>query len=63
MDAAHGAPALLSPAHRHLLRGIEHGDSAIWDAHKMMRTPALAAAVLLREGRRLEAAFRRRPPT
>lgn len=60
VDAAHGAPALLSPAHRDLLRGIEHADSAIWDAHKMMRTPALAAAVLLREGWRLEAAFRQK---
>ena len=60
VDAAHGAPALLSPAHRHLLRGIEHADSAIWDAHKMMRTSALAAAVLLREGWRLEAAFQQK---
>ena len=60
VDAAHGAPALLSPAHRELLRGIEHADSAIWDAHKMMRTPALAAAVLLREGWRLEAAFKQK---
>ena len=60
VDAAHGAPALLSPAHRDLLRGIEHADSAIWDAHKMMRTPALAAAVLLREGWRLEAAFKQK---
>jgi L-2,4-diaminobutyrate decarboxylase len=58
VDAAHGASALLSPAHRHLLRGIERADSAIWDAHKMLRTPALAAAVLLRDGARLDAAFR-----
>jgi len=58
VDAAHGATALLSPEHRHLLKGIELGDSVIWDAHKMMRTPALAAAVLLRDERRLEAAFR-----
>jgi L-2,4-diaminobutyrate decarboxylase len=60
VDAAHGAPALLSPAHRHLLRGIEYADSVIWDAHKMMRTSALVAAVLLREDWRLEAAFRQK---
>jgi L-2,4-diaminobutyrate decarboxylase len=60
VDAAHGAAALLSPEHRHLLRGIEHADSVIWDAHKMMRTSALAAAVLLREEWRLEAAFRQK---
>jgi L-2,4-diaminobutyrate decarboxylase len=60
VDAAHGATALLSPEHRHPLRGIELGDSVIWDAHKMMRTPALAAAVLLREERLLEAAFRQK---
>jgi L-2,4-diaminobutyrate decarboxylase len=57
-DAAHGGPALLSPEHRHFLDGIEAADSVIWDAHKMMRTSALAAAVLLREDWRLEAAFR-----
>jgi L-2,4-diaminobutyrate decarboxylase len=60
VDAAHGAPALLSPAHRHLLRGIEHADSVIWDAHKMMRTSAIAAAVLVREEWRLEAAFKQK---
>jgi L-2,4-diaminobutyrate decarboxylase len=60
VDAAHGAPALLSPAHRGLLRGIEQADSVIWDAHKMMRTSALAAAVLVREDWRLEAAFRQK---
>jgi L-2,4-diaminobutyrate decarboxylase len=60
VDAAHGAPALLSPPHRHLLRGIERADSVIWDAHKMMRTSSIAAAVLVREAGRLEAAFRQR---
>ena len=58
VDAAHGASALLSPAHRHLLRGIEHADSVVSDAHKMLRTSSLAAAVLLRDAARLDAAFR-----
>jgi L-2,4-diaminobutyrate decarboxylase len=57
VDAAHGASALLSPGHRHLLRGIEQADSVVWDAHKMLRTSSVCAAVLLRDARRLEAAF------
>ena len=57
VDAAHGASALLSPGHRRLLRGIESADSVVWDAHKMLRTSGLCAAVLVRDARRLEAAF------
>jgi L-2,4-diaminobutyrate decarboxylase len=60
VDAAHGGPALLSPRHHDLLRGIELADSVVWDAHKMMRTSALAAAVLVREDWRLEAAFQQK---
>ena len=56
-DAAHGASALLSPAHRGLLRGIEQADSVVWDAHKMLRTSSLCAAILVRDVRRLDAAF------
>jgi L-2,4-diaminobutyrate decarboxylase len=58
VDAAHGASALLSPAHRQLLRGLELADSTVWDAHKMLRTSTLCAAVLVRESERLDAAFR-----
>jgi L-2,4-diaminobutyrate decarboxylase len=58
VDAAHGASALLSPAHRQLLRGLELADSTVWDAHKMLRTSSLCAAVLVRESERLDAAFR-----
>ena len=43
VDGAHGASALLSEEHRHLLDGIELADSLIWDAHKMLRTSSLAA--------------------
>jgi L-2,4-diaminobutyrate decarboxylase len=57
VDAAHGASALLSPDYRNLLRGIEGADSVIWDAHKMLRTASLCAAVLVREAPRLDAAF------
>ena len=55
-DAAHGASALLTERHRHLLDGIELGDSVIWDAHKLL-APRLCAAVL-RSGEELPGAFR-----
>ena len=58
VDAAHGASALLSERHRGLLDGIELGDSVIWDAHKLLRTSGLCAAVLVRRGEELPAAFR-----
>jgi L-2,4-diaminobutyrate decarboxylase len=60
VDAAHGAAALLSPSHAPMLRGIAAADSIIWDAHKMLRTSGLCAAVLVREAQRLDAAFRQK---
>jgi len=57
VDGAHGASALLSPRHRHLLEGIEQADSLVWDAHKMLRTSALCASVLVRRARDLPGAF------
>ena len=60
VDAAHGAAALLSPRHAPLLQGIASADSVVWDAHKMLRTSSLCAAVLVREPERLDAAFRQK---
>ena len=60
VDGAHGASALLSPRYRSLLDGIEQADSVIWDAHKMLRTSSLCAAVLVREDRDLPAAFQQK---
>jgi len=57
VDAAHGGSALLSERHRDLLAGIDQADSVVWDAHKMLRTSALCAAVLVKRGRDLPAAF------
>ncbi len=57
VDGAHGASALLSEQHRGLLRGVEAADSLAWDAHKLMRTPTLCAAVLVRDSRTLDGAF------
>lgn len=57
VDGAHGASALLSRSHRQRLKGIERANSLIWDAHKMMRTPGLCAAVLVKDHRTLEHSF------
>ena len=57
VDGAHGASALLSEKYRHLLKGAEKADSIIWDAHKLMRTPTLCAALLVRDHRTIDQAF------
>jgi len=58
VDAAHGASALLSEPLRSRLDGIALADSAVWDAHKMLRTPTVCAAVLVRDHSDLDRAFR-----
>ncbi len=58
VDGAHGASALVSPRLRSLLDGVELADSVVWDAHKMLRTSILCAAVLVRDRRDLDHAFR-----
>ena len=58
VDGAHGASALVSERDRGLLDGLELADSLVWDAHKLLRTPALCAAVLVRDHRTLDGAFR-----
>ena len=57
VDGAHGASALLSKKYRHLLKGVEKADSIIWDAHKLMRTPTVCAALLVRDHRTIDRAF------
>lgn len=58
VDAAHGAAALLSSRERAHLDGIDLADSVTWDAHKMLRTSGLCAAVLFRDTRSFDIAFR-----
>lgn len=62
VDGAHGATALLSPVHRHRLRGIERARSIAWDPHKMMLLPLSAGMLLVRDERDLDAAFAQRAP-
>lgn len=57
VDGAHGASALLSSRHAHLLTGVELADSITWDAHKLMQTSTLCAASLFRDRTALERAF------
>jgi L-2,4-diaminobutyrate decarboxylase len=57
VDGAHGASALLSQKHKKRLDGIELADSLIWDAHKLMRTPSLCTAVLVKDFRTIDRAF------
>ena len=57
VDACHGASALLSDKYKRQLNGVELADSVVWDAHKMLQVPALAAAVLLKSGSDMDAAF------
>ena len=57
VDGAHGGSALLVDRLRPLLRGLQRADSFIWDGHKLLRAPSLCAAVLVKDYRRLDAAF------
>lgn len=62
VDAAHGGSFLLSERLRGRLRGIERADSLSWDPHKMLWMPISAGAVLVRDGRHLDAAFQQAAP-
>jgi L-2,4-diaminobutyrate decarboxylase len=57
VDGAHGASALLSAKYRFRLKGVEQADSFTWDAHKLLQTPTLCAALLVRDHTSLDTAF------
>jgi L-2,4-diaminobutyrate decarboxylase len=57
IDGCHGASALISDKYRHYLKGIEGADSVSWDAHKLLGTSALCAAVLFREEKSVYRSF------
>ena len=46
VDAAWGGGAILSPTHRHLLKGIHLADSITFDAHKTLNTGLIASFIL-----------------
>jgi len=57
VDGAHGASALLSTRQRHRLHGIDQANSVTWDAHKLLQTSVLCAALLVRDHRDLDHTF------
>lgn len=48
-DGAFGGSALLSPKHKHLLKGLEKTDSFAWDAHKLMGIPLICSVLLTKK--------------
>ena len=60
VDGAHGASAVVGSKSNSLVKGIEKANSIIWDAHKMMRVPALCTAVLFSDFTYQAAAFQQK---
>ncbi|HEY6962584.1 MAG TPA: aminotransferase class I/II-fold pyridoxal phosphate-dependent enzyme [Gaiellaceae bacterium] len=56
-DAAYGGFAMLTDRGRRALRGIERADSVTLDPHKWLYQPYECGALLVRDGRALDATF------
>jgi aromatic-L-amino-acid decarboxylase len=61
VDGAFGALAIASPAHAHLVAGIERADSLAFDAHKWLHAPYAVGCVLFRDEPAHRAAFASAP--
>ena len=61
VDAAYGGFAVLDPATRPLLRGLELADSVTLDPHKWFFQPYETGCLMVRDVERLESAFRIMP--
>jgi glutamate/tyrosine decarboxylase-like PLP-dependent enzyme len=57
VDGAYGAPAVLAPAARPLLAGLERADSLVLDPHKWLFQPYEIGCLLVREPGLLERTF------
>jgi L-2,4-diaminobutyrate decarboxylase len=62
VDAAHGGTAMLSPTHRHRVKGLVRARSLAWDPHKTLLLPLSAGLVLVRDHHDLTRAFTQEAP-
>ncbi|MCK4338207.1 MAG: glutamate decarboxylase [Candidatus Aminicenantes bacterium] len=57
VDGSLGGSVLLSPKHRHMLKGCEGSDSFVWNPHKMMGLPLICSAFIVKKKGNLARAF------